>query len=549
HEYQKTLIKHWIAKDTIPPRLLHWLLQLEMALWSHPKHMDRLLAMREAVLEAPGEYEEYQIMAIKGESLSQVMRPDLSESEGMQQIAVSASCNCDPELEDPLIDELRQKVQRWQRGSQAKIKALVKQIQEFWWDFPQEKVLVFAGHAIAVREIAEALQDALGDKTVCTFGAHQEQLEREEAARSFQRNDAVSVMVSDPLGGEGRNFQFVSAIAHFDLPWNIASVEQRIGRVDRLGRDGDVPSWIMCPEGDNSMLSAWGHLLDEAVGVFDNPASGLEFISDTIEEKALIAGLTQGAQAIIEMIPEVQDQVAVENKAAEASSEELYTGQGEDFKTAAKLAAAVDQVKAPVKAVCNWIRGMGGQVRRDDSGVMPFHLRLPRADDYVDGVFERNKALANPELSYFAQGHQVVDLLIDDASRASWCQAMAWRRQPQTALKKWEGLRISFELQLDLAPLVAAKLPIESLRRIYCVTPPRRLLRFMSFPDGELVEDRETISILKKPFDNRNGDSCLSPKTSRELWMRPMLEGKLQQIVDWQGRIDHCMGLAGELGA
>lgn len=538
-EYQVALIKHFRAGKEIPPRLIHWLLQLELAMWAHPVHMDRLLAMREAVLEAPGEYEEYQLRAIKGETLAQILRPDLSESEGMQQIAISASCNCDPEEEEALLDNLRQLVQKWNKSKQAKIKALIQKIKDFWDMFPDEKLLIFAGHALAVQEIGEALTDEFGSAKVCSFGAHQEQLEREEIARKFQKDNRLSIMVSDPLGGEGRNFQFVSAVVHYDMPWNIAAVEQRIGRVDRLGRDGEVPSWILYPKDEDSLLHAWAKLLAEGVGVFETPASGLEFISDGIECDALVQAMDKGPSSLLETIPGIKEKVDAERAASEASSEALYDGHNQiDFAAVAALAEQVEKVNAPVRAICQWVRGMGGQVYREEDGVQEFHLRQPRANDFTDGVFERDKALRNPELSYFAQGHELIDLLIEDASEARWCRAMAWRKQPQGALKKWEGIRVSYELSLDLAAIATADMPLESIRRIYTVAPPRRLVQFFSFPDGELLEDEAQIKLLQAPFDPRRGDATLSPKTSRELWMRSMLEGKLQQILDWQQRVD-----------
>lgn len=545
--YQTALIKHWQVKGQIPPRLAHWLLQLELAFWGHPSHADRLLAMREAVLENPAEYEEYQLRAIKGETLAQVLRPDLSESEGMQQIAVSASCHCDPEQESVLLDELRNAVQAWARGTQSKVKALIKRIQDFWDEFPDEKLLIFAGHAIAVREIGEALADEFGEARVCTFGAHQEQLEREETARRFQKDHRLAIMVSDPLGGEGRNFQFVSAVAHYDLPWNIAAVEQRIGRVDRLGRDGDVPSWILYPQDESSLLHAWAKLLADGVRVFETPASGLEFISDGIECDALNTALADGAEAVLKNIPAIRETVDAERAASEKSSESLYSGHNTiDFAAVAELAEKVEQVKAPVRAVCQWVRGMGGQVRREEEGAQQFMLRPPRADDFTEGLFTRSRAMANPELSYFALGHELVDLLVNDAADAQWCRAMCWRRAPQPALKKWEGLRVSFELSLDLGPIAAAKMPLESIRRIYSVAPPRRIVEFFTFPDGELLEDEAARKVLLTPFDSRKGDKTLSPKTSRELWMRSVIDGKLQSIVDWQGRIDQVMALAAQ---
>jgi hypothetical protein len=331
------------------------------------------------------------------------------------------------------------------------------------------------------------------------------------------------------------------------MPWNIAAVEQRIGRVDRLGRDGEVPSWILYPQDKSSLLHAWARLLADGVRVFETPASGLEFISDGIECDALVTGLQQGAEAVLEKIPQVREQVDAERAASEQSSESLYSGHNTiDFTAVAELAKQVEQVQAPVRAVCQWVRGMGGHVRREEEGAKQFRLRPPRADDYTEGLFERDRALMNPELSYFAQGHELIDLLINDAADAQWCRAMCWRRAPQAALKKWEGLRVSFELSLDLAPIATANMPLESIRRIYAVAPPRRLVEFFSFPDGEHVTDEQHLRVLRAPFDSRKGDSTLSPKTSRELWMRSVIDGKLQSIVDWQARIDQGMAVATE---
>jgi len=62
--------------------------------------------------------------------------------------------------------------------------------------------------------------------------------EKEEALDHF-RNTA-SVLVSTEAGGEGRNLQFCQIVINYDLPWNPMRVEQRIGRVHRLGQEHPV---------------------------------------------------------------------------------------------------------------------------------------------------------------------------------------------------------------------------------------------------------------------------------------------------------------------
>ena len=64
-------------------------------------------------------------------------------------------------------------------------------------------------------------------------------LQEKEAAINLFRND-VQVLVCTDSGSEGRNLQFAYIIVNYDLPWNPMRVEQRIGRVHRIGQEHDV---------------------------------------------------------------------------------------------------------------------------------------------------------------------------------------------------------------------------------------------------------------------------------------------------------------------
>lgn len=64
-------------------------------------------------------------------------------------------------------------------------------------------------------------------------------LKGKDAAIAMFKED-VPVLVSTESGGEGRNLQFCNAIINFDLPWNPMRIEQRIGRLHRIGQKNDV---------------------------------------------------------------------------------------------------------------------------------------------------------------------------------------------------------------------------------------------------------------------------------------------------------------------
>jgi superfamily II DNA or RNA helicase len=549
--YQAALMKKHARGHQAPPRLAHWLLQVELAVGSHPQVAERLLAMRAAVLEDPEEYRDYRACAQKGETTAHVLRHDLSENEIAAHVAVSAACHADPKTEAKPLAALREAVAAWLKHQPARLKALIQRLKAFWVENPQEKVLIFTSQALAVRRLAEALGQAFGEGAVETFGAHQDTVVREEAARRFREDDGCPLLICDPLGGEGRNFQFVSVVAHYDLPWSVAAVEQRIGRVDRLGRDGEVPSWVLVSAGEAAegcVDAAWVEVLAEAAGVFTASSSGLEFICDAVETRALDAVLDGGAPALRALQGELVKLVQGERDSRDALADELFHEEAAIYAEAARFAESINAFAAPKEAVCRWIRGMGGAVRHEEDHPRAFHLRTRYHQKPERGVFDRETALDKPELSYFALGNGLIDVLIDDATNAAWCRATAWRRPPVPGLARWEGLRVSYELTCDLAPIAAAGLGLDSLRRLFRLVPPKRLLAFIRIDPKAataVVEtETATLATLKEPFDAHHGDAALSLATSREFWTRPLLAGRHDQIVAWQQDLGRALDAA-----
>ena len=99
-----------------------------------------------------------------------------------------------------------------------------------------DKIIVFT----RFRETQELLDRALREAGFETalFHGQMRRVEKEEEIRRF--SETAQVLVSTESGGEGRNLQFCNAILNYDLPWNPMRIEQRIGRVHRVGQTRDV---------------------------------------------------------------------------------------------------------------------------------------------------------------------------------------------------------------------------------------------------------------------------------------------------------------------
>jgi SNF2 family DNA or RNA helicase len=99
-----------------------------------------------------------------------------------------------------------------------------------------EKAIVFTQFRGTQELLAGALKEA-GLSAVLYHG-EQDWAEKEEALEAFKGK--IPFLISTEAGGEGRNLQFCHHVVNYDLPWNPMRVEQRIGRVHRLGQTSDV---------------------------------------------------------------------------------------------------------------------------------------------------------------------------------------------------------------------------------------------------------------------------------------------------------------------
>ncbi len=101
---------------------------------------------------------------------------------------------------------------------------------------PESKHLIFT----EFRDTQDYIFDRLENSGIQTakFNGSMSPTERDTAVSNFKRD--IQILVSTEAGGEGQNFQFCSNVINYDLPWNPMRVEQRVGRVHRIGQEEDV---------------------------------------------------------------------------------------------------------------------------------------------------------------------------------------------------------------------------------------------------------------------------------------------------------------------
>ena len=155
-----------------------------------------------------------------------------------------------------------------------------------------EKVLVFA----ETRETIEYLRVALAKKRIeaLAYVGDLTPAERDKLVARFRDPEGPRVLLCTELGGEGRNFQHCHVLVNYDLSWSPAAIEQRIGRIDRIGQSREVRIYVFRPEG--TLAARVLDVLDAGVGVFTEPVGGLDPVLESVEAD-LLALATRGSDA------------------------------------------------------------------------------------------------------------------------------------------------------------------------------------------------------------------------------------------------------------
>lgn len=154
----------------------------------------------------------------------------------------------------------------------SKLEALVAAVKK-----AASKCIVFTEFRTTQRELAGCLTSA-GFRPIAFHGGLTA-TEKEEAIREFrERGD---VLVSTQAGSEGRNLQFCSVVVNYDLPWNPMRIEQRIGRVHRLGQERSVNVVNLATEG--TVESYVLYLLEKKIGMFNKVIGEMDDILADLE--------------------------------------------------------------------------------------------------------------------------------------------------------------------------------------------------------------------------------------------------------------------------
>jgi SNF2 family DNA or RNA helicase len=196
---------------------------------------------------------------------------------------------------------------------------------------PIEKKLVFVHY----RETLDRLASLLFRHGIA-FARFEGSLsgpDKDAAIAAFR--DEVPVLLCTESGGEGRNIQFCNTLINFDVPWNPMAIEQRIGRIDRIGQQREVFVFNLVTRGtlEEQVL----HLLDEKISMFELVVGEVGAILGGIEDDKDFSDLVLDAwlqtteatrKEAFEALGRQLDDARAQHEGAKALDDSLF---GQDF--------------------------------------------------------------------------------------------------------------------------------------------------------------------------------------------------------------------------
>lgn len=282
-----------------------------------------------------------------------------------------------------------------------------------------DKILVISAKA----GVALALEDALRVKEGIrgtVFHEDMSLLERDKAAAYFaQQEGGAQVMFCSEIGSEGRNFQFAHQLVLFDLPLNPDLLEQRIGRLDRIGQLHDIDIHVPYLEGTaQQALTLW---YDQGMNAFDKPNAVGQPVYQAMAEPllAVLAAHGQDDTAIADLIEHTRTLTQQLNSQMELGRDRLLelnsSGVIHQQDLVAELTAVDEDPTLAVFAI-KLFDEVG--IHQDDRGENAIALRpsehmlmtsfpsLP--EDGTSITFDRETALVRDDLQLLSWDHPMI---------------------------------------------------------------------------------------------------------------------------------------------
>jgi hypothetical protein len=389
----------------------------------------------------------------------------------------------------------------------------------------QFKALVFTHHPQTVKHFLSLARHRLGDEACVAFFQGMSAEELQDSVEAFQNHDNCRLMVCDELGGEGRNFQMADTVVHMDIPWTANMLEQRIGRLDRLGRapEKDVVSVVIYAE--NTIEEQLFQIWNEGMHIYTQSLSGLEIITGEIEKSILRALKNDLIDGLGQALPDIQKNT--EHMRLAVTEEQIYDTAAMLYRP---LTIAVERMLSLyqgkedeifAEAMSSWAAQAGFRPTNTGRGNIPSLMEFrkeffspssssnaflvpPKWDRYtlnpqvrrkgrIIGTFNRALAIQREDLLFYAPGDPIFDTIVHNAMTCYRGRACAI--EMEHSLFSYIGLVLIWNVEPSMIPLIKANLDPVVLAQFRTFLPMEQIITL--FPFNEISNNVQVDDMVR----------------------------------------------------
>lgn len=440
---------------------------------------------------------------------------------GSESARADSDPNSDPSPDsDPFADDPRvQWLAEWLTGADSKKR--------------DGKTLLICAHDALAMALEKHLRLKVGVRS-SVFHRHMSLLERDRAAAYFAgEEDSASILVCSEIGSEGRNFQFCRHLILFDLPINPDLLEQRIGRLDRIGQRHDVQIHVPYVIGSRQQrLFHWYH---DGLNAFEHVAPGAfrlwqemkDELDDWLGSEASVGSSVGSESATSDSDPTLDPKTSAFIKKAQQRNAELQQEleQGRDqllelnsFNTVAAAAllqriADFEQHYTPEQWLLNVLDSYSVFYDQNSDGsisivpgqdmLIPSFPGLP--DEGFEACFKREQALRREDRAYLTWQHPTVTGAMDLVLNSHQGKASVSVFHPELAVSRSKaGVSVSTEAQW---PAPGSALIVECQYRLKVSAPAHlQLAKYLpatGFTFNMTLDHNNNVTTLEESLNNQ----------------------------------------------
>lgn len=279
----------------------------------------------------------------------------------------------------------------------------------------KEKVLLICRTREKVFAIEEALKTH-ANFNISLFYEDLDLLQRDRNAAYFAEPDGAQIMLCSEIGSEGRNFQFVHHLILFDLPSNPEILEQRIGRLDRIGQSESIK--IHIPFAKGSSAEYYFEWYDKGLNAFEKILTGGDVFIQEFGEKINKIACDKDIKGLKKLIAETKAFQLELREKLETGRDRLLELNSYDDVVAKKMVSEIeneDEDSQLIELILDLCEQYGVSVEELDA-----HLyRFKPTERYMEafpgipsegmlGTFSRKAAINRDDIQFISADHPMV---------------------------------------------------------------------------------------------------------------------------------------------